>query len=497
MTADDIQVERIEAGARAADIGIVHLGLGAFHRAHQAVYLERFRQTSGERGWGIASANLRSNVELVDALAEAGYRYHVVESADAAHVTLREVAAIQATYFTGEQGGYWGRDLQSLLDRMADPAIAIVTLTVTEKGYFLSPADGELRLDDPQIAHDIAHPEVPRTAPGILCAALARRREAGGPGFTVLCCDNIPANGERTKAAVVTLARQTDAGLADWIVQHVSFPSSMVDRIVPAVTDADRARLAELGLDDPNAVVCEAFSQWVVEDDFVAGRPAWESVDVQMVEDVTPFETMKLRMLNGAHSLLAYVGGLAGIETVAEAVARDDIAALLRGYMRDEAAPTLAMPAGVDLADYRERLLARFANDSLAHRLQQIAADGSQKLPQRWLTGAQIQLAGGGPIKRVALGVAAWIRYMAGTDLAGVSVQVSDPMAERLAACHSRYGEEVEALVDAVLADRDVFSARLSDEPAFRDAVIGAYRRLSERGVAVALADLADAPDDA
>lgn len=492
MASRDIDVERIEAAPRGGDIGIVHLGLGAFHRAHQAVYLERLRHATGERGWGVASANLRSNVDLVDALAAADHRYHVAESADAAHVTLREIGTIEATYFTGENDGQWGRDLLSLLDRMAKPAIRIVTLTVTEKGYFLNPVNGELRIDDPMIAHDISHPEAPRTAPGILCAALARRRAAGESGFTVLCCDNMPANGERTKTAVVTLARQTDSTLADWISANVSFPSSMVDRIVPAVTDADRARLVKLGVNDPNAVVCEAFTQWVVEDDFVAGRPEWERVGVEMVDDVTPFETMKLRMLNGAHSLLAYVGGIAGIETVAEAVGRDDISRLLRGYMREEAAPTLTMPKDVDLADYGERLLVRFGNDSLAHRLQQIAADGSQKLPQRWLDGVEAQLAAGGPVDRVALGVAAWIRYVGGTDLAGAPVAVNDPMAERFAARHAEHADNIDALVAAFLTDRDVFSSQVGEDPVFVAAVAKAYHTLTNQGLAAAIAAMPD-----
>lgn len=490
MTASDINVQRIAAAPRAGQIGIVHLGLGAFHRAHQAVYLECFRQATGERGWGVACANLRSNVALVDALAAAGHRYYVAESADAAHMTLREVGMIEATYFTGENDGQWGRDLESLLERMADPAIRIVTLTVTEKGYFLNPADGGLRVDDPMVAHDIAHPESPRTAPGILCAALARRRAAGGPGLTVLSCDNMPTNGERTKTAVIQLARYINAGLAEWIETVVAFPSSMVDRIVPAVTDADRARLAEFGVNDPDAVVCEAFSQWVIEDDFVAGRPDWERVGVQMVDDVTPFETMKLRMLNGAHSLLAYPGRLAGFETVAEAVAREDIADLLRCYMRDEAAPALAMPADVDLAAYRERLLARFGNDSLAHRLAQIATDGSQKLAQRWLAGALDQLETGGPVACVALGVAGWIRYTAGTDLAGRPHGVDDPLADRLATYHAEHGDDVDALIAAFVGDREIFDPRLAESRTFVTAVGRAYRTLTESGLAAAIAAL-------
>ncbi|CBV41034.1 mannitol dehydrogenase family protein [Halomonas elongata] len=491
-------VTRLPASTGSGRIGIVHLGLGAFHRAHQAVYLERYRQRSGDDAWGVSSANLRANVALVDALREAGHRYHVAEYADSERVTAREIGVIEETHFTGQdksagRDGHWGRDLEALLVRLASPETRLVTLTVTEKGYFLSPASGELLVDDPLIAADIAAPEAPRTAPGLLVEALYRRRHAGLPPFTVLSCDNMPDNGKRTRAAVIQLAARRDAELAAWIEREVAFPCSMVDRIVPAMTGTDFARLAELGIEDPNAVVGEAFSQWVVEDDFPQGRPAWEADGVEMVADVAPFETMKLRMLNGSHSLLAYLGALDGIETVAEAVSRDDLVVLLRRYMLDEAAPTLAMPEDTDLEAYAEQLLERFANDSLRHRLQQIAMDGSQKLPQRWLHGAQARLAVGGDISCTDLGVAAWIRYTAGADLAGRSHAVDDPLAERLADLHARHGDDVAALVPAFLAVEDVFPPGLAAEPRFAEAVMAAYTTLTQQGLAGALAALARA----
>ncbi|RAW08452.1 mannitol dehydrogenase family protein [Halomonas elongata] len=491
-------VTRLPASTGSGRIGVVHLGLGAFHRAHQAVYLERYRQRSGDDAWGVSSANLRANVALVDALREAGHRYHVAEYADSEHVTVREIGVIEETHFTGQdksagRDGHWGRDREALLVRLASPETRLVTLTVTEKGYFLSPASGELLVDDPLIAADIATPEAPRTAPGLLVEALYRRRHAGLPPFTVLSCDNMPDNGKRTRAAVIQLAARRDAELASWIEREVTFPCSMVDRIVPAMTGTDFARLAELGIEDPNAVVGEAFSQWVVEDDFPQGRPAWEADGVEMVADVAPFETMKLRMLNGSHSLLAYLGALDGIETVAEAVSRDDLVALLRRYMLDEAAPTLAMPEDADLEAYAEQLLERFANDSLRHRLQQIAMDGSQKLPQRWLHGAQARLAVGGDISCTALGVAAWIRYTAGADLVGRSHAVDDPLAARLADLHARHGDDVAALVPAFLAVEDVFPPELAAEPRFAEAVMAAYTTLTQQGLAGALAALARA----
>ena len=480
--------QRIDAAANSGQIGIVHLGLGAFHRAHQAVYLERYRQRSGDGEWGVCSASLRASVELVDSLEAAGYRYHVAEYADSETLTLREIGVIEETLFSGRDGSNrWGRDRDALLDRMASPATRIVTLTVTEKGYFLNPASGELRLEDPMVAGDIASPQEPRTAPGLLVEALARRHAAGVAPFTVLCCDNMPHNGARTRKAVVTLARQRSAELAEWIDTQVAFPSSMVDRIVPAMTDADFERLAELGVNDPNAVVCEAFSQWVVEDHFPLGRPGWEGEGVEMVSDVAPFETMKLRMLNGSHSLLAYLGALEGIETVFDGIKHTQLRALLRRYMLEEAAPTLEMPEDTDLTAYADSLLARFANDSLRHRLQQIAMDGSQKLPQRWLSGALERASTGQASPCVALGMAAWIRYTEGQELNGQPYTVDDPMAKQFAELHQTHGGHPVTLVNAFLAIDEIVPPALAANQPFVDDVLAAYRGLTQDGLNAAL----------
>ncbi|MBB3330980.1 fructuronate reductase [Halomonas campaniensis] len=487
----------VPAGPRTGSLRIVHLGLGAFHRAHQAVYLERYRQRSGDTSWGICSANLRSSIALVDGLREAGHRYHVAQFTDSETVTLREIGVIEEALFTGKDRltgrdgqGRWGRDLEALLARLAAPETRIVTLTVTEKGYFLNPASGMLLADDPMIAADIAAPEAPRTAPGILVAALARRRARGIAPFTVLSCDNMPDNGRCARHAVVQLAERQDATLAGWIEREGAFPSSMVDGIVPAMTEADFARLSALGIDDPNAVVAEAYLQWVVEDDFPLGRPDWTADGVVMVADVAPFEAMKLRLLNASHSLLAYLGAPEGIETVYEAVSRDDLRTLLRHYMLEEAAPTLVMPEGTDLETYAESLLARFANDSLRHRLHQIAMDGSQKLPQRWLIGTSARREKGWGSPCIALGLAGWIRYTAGRDTRGNTYVVDDPLAARFADLHARHGQAPEALVSAFLAMDDVVPSALAADADFAEAVLAAYRRLTEQGLDAALAHL-------
>ncbi len=471
-------VKRVPSAGVAAQIGIVHLGLGAFHRAHQAVYLQRHLNRHGASDWGLCSANLRSNRTLVDQLREQDGRYHVAEYRDREQVTLREIGVLRQALYVGEGG----QDLEALLQRMAAPQTRIVTLTVTEKGYCLSPATGQLRLDDPTIAHDIAHPQAPRSAPGIVLEALRRRRAAGVAAFTVLCCDNMPDNGQRTRQAVSALAGQQDQGLAQWVNEHVAFPGCMVDRIVPAMDGESFERLAQqMDCNDPAAVVCERFSQWVIEDHFPLGRPDWEVEGVQMVEDVRPFETMKLRMLNGSHSLLAYIGVLAGHETVAEAMLDADLARFIECYMTREAVPTLDMPAGIDLTAYAHDLTARFANDSLQHRLRQIAMDGSQKLPQRWLLGARHLLDDGRGIACTALGIAAWIHYCT-RSVPGASTPVID---DPLRATFARLAEQFEGTsrVDAFLDLEEVFPVALSDQSVFRQAVQAAYSALLRDGM--------------
>lgn len=471
-------VNRVPATGTASEIGIVHLGLGAFHRAHQAVYLQRHLNRHGQTEWGVCSANLRSNRAVVDLLREQDCRYSVAEYRDREEVTLREIGVLRQVVYAGDGGD----ELQSLLRCMAAAQTRIVTLTVTEKGYCLSPSSGQLRLEDPAIAHDIANPHAPRSAPGIILEALRRRRAAGIPAFTVLCCDNMPENGQRTRQAVRSLAAQQDEALAQWVDQHVAFPSCMVDRIVPAMNAESFAQLEQqLDSHDRAAVMCESFSQWVVEDHFPSGRPDWEVEGVQMVENVQPFETMKLRMLNGSHSLLAYVGLLAGHESVFEAVTDARLAGFIQRYMTDEAAPTLDMPAGIDLARYAQDLVARFANDSLQHRLRQIAMDGSQKLPQRWLQGAQRLLDEGRDISCTALGVAAWIRYCTQLLPGSAAQVIDDPLSATFADLAGRF--EGASLVAAFLALDDVFPSALAQRPAFREAVQQAYAALARDGI--------------
>lgn len=453
--------------------GIVHLGLGAFHRAHQAVYTEDVLER--EFGpWGIAGVSLRSP-DTRDALAPQGGLYAVAVRG-AGGERLRVVGAVTEVLVAPE-------DPAAVLERLCRPAVRIVTLTVTEKGYCHDPATGALDEDHPGIRRDLADPGRPGTAPGFLVEALDRRRRAGLQPFTVLSCDNLPSNGDTTAGILRRLASLRDPAFGRWVEDAVACPNGMVDRIVPATTPEDRDAVARrLGAEDAWPVVTEPFSQWVVEDRFPSGRPAWEHVGAELVPDVRPYELMKLRLLNGSHSTLAYLGYLAGCDTVSQAMADPAFARLVRGLMDEEVTPTLAVPPGADLDRYKAALLDRFANPALRHRTWQIAMDGSQKLPQRLLGTVRDRLAAGAPIDRLALAVAAWMRYVAGRDELGEPIDVRDPLAGRLAALAAGAGGSAGALASALLGVREVFGDDLPRAPAFTAAVTAALDRLVRLG---------------
>ena len=373
--------------------GIVHLGIGAFHRAHQAVYVDD-ALAAGERDWGIVAASLRSP-ETRDALGPQDGLYTLAVRS-AAGESLRVMGSVLDVRVAPE-------DPDGLIAAMTDPRVRIVTLTVTEKGYCHDPATGTLNEDHPGIRADLARPQRPGTAPGFLAEALRRRRAAGTAPFTVLTCDNLPANGTTVRRVVSRYAALLDRDLGAYVADRVAFPATMVDRIVPATTPTDTAAIAaRLGVADAWPVIAEPFSQWVIEDRFPQGRPAFEAYGAELVADVAPYETMKLRLLNGSHSTLAYLGYLAGYETIADTMADTSFRRLVRGLMDEETGPTLDLPPGADVGRYKDALIARFANPALRHRTWQIAMDGSQKLPQRLLAAtARDRLAAGrrlGPI---------------------------------------------------------------------------------------------------
>jgi fructuronate reductase len=458
--------------------GIVHLGIGAFHRAHQAV-MTQAAMDAGDEDWGIVGASLRS-ADTRDALNPQGGLYTVAVR-DGAGERLQVVGAVREVIVAPE-------DPETLIALMADPGVRIVSLTVTEKGYCHDPATGGLNEAHPDIVHDLAGPGRPRSAPGYLLAALRRRQSTGIAPFTVLCCDNLPSNGRTVHRVLVRMAEIMTIAFGEYVRERVSCPSTMVDRIVPATTDEDRARIsAALGVADSWPVVTEPFTQWVIEDRFPQGRPRWELGGAQFVEDVAPFELMKLRLLNGAHSSLAYLGLLLGHEIVAEASADPRLARFLDGLW-SEIRPSVPPPPGMNLAAYCDQLLARFRNTSIRHRLAQIAMDGSQKLPQRLLHTARENLAAGRPIAHIALAVAAFALHASGVDAQRRPVEVKDPLAAEMADALAGLRQDPETALGRWLGIAAVFGDDLAANAAFRDEVLRALRRLIGDGPAAALA---------
>jgi len=451
---------------------IVHFGFGAFHRAHQALLTDRVLNAQGG-DWGICEISLFSGDVLMSQLREQAHLYTVLEKGADGNKPIIIGAVNECLNAKLDT-------LAAIIEKFCEPQVAIVSLTITEKGYCIDPASGELDLTQPRIEHDLKYPHEPHSAPGILVEALHRRRERGLPPFTVLSCDNIPDNGHVVKNAVLGMAQTRSPELAQWIAEHVSFPATMVDRIVPAATDESLAEIADvIGVFDPCAISCEPFIQWVIEDNFVAGRPAWETAGVQLVEDVQPWEQMKLRMLNGSHSFLAYLGYLARFAHINECMQDAAFREAARQLMLNEQAPTLRIK-GVNLNAYADSLLERFANPALKHRTWQIAMDGSQKLPQRLLDGIRIHLQRQSDWPLLALGVAGWMRYVSGVDDAGETIDIRDPLADKIRAIVETSSSDER--VTALLTLKEIFGNDLPHNPVFVDAVSQAWHAIETLG---------------
>jgi len=451
--------------------GIGHLGLGAFARAHLAAYTEPLLDS--DPSWGICGVSLRSPA-VRDALAPQDCLY-IKSERDGAGEKLRVMGALADVLVAPE-------DPAAVVARFAQPSIRIVTISVSEKGYHRRAADGALDEDDAAIRADLAHPDRPQTVPGIIVAALRARRDAGVPPFTVLCCDNLPDNGASTRGIVLRFAEMLSPDLARFIADNVAFPNAMVDRIVPATTDDDRQRIATAaGVTDAAPVVCEPFSQWVIEDHFPLGRPAWETTGATLVAAVKPYEIMKLRLLNGSHSALAYLGQLAGLATVAEAMHEPALAQFV-SHLMTEAAATLRMPAGVDLVSYRAALVDRFRNPALRHRTAQIAMDGSQKLPMRIFAPALDLIARGQPAPCMALVTAAWLRFLQQRDDNGSPLTVDDPNKVKLLQA-ARTTDTPLSLVRQIFAISDIVPTALAASDVFERQVLDALTALSTSGV--------------
>ena len=461
---------------------IVHLGFGAFHRAHQAVYADILATEHGS-DWGYCEVNLVGGEQQIADMKAQDNLYTVAEmSADA--WTARVVGVARRALHADVDG------LEAVLAAMCEPQVAIVSITITEKGYGHSPATGQLMLDHPFIAPDLKNPHQPKSAAGVIVEALARRRAQGLGAFTVMSCDNMPENGHVTRNVICAYARAVDAELADWIEANVTFPSTMVDRIVPAVTAETLDKIEQLtGVRDPAGVACEPFRQWVIEDNFVAGRPEWEKAGAELVADVVPFEEMKLRMLNGSHSFLAYLGYLAGYQHINDCMEDDNYRRAAHALMLQEQAPTLKVK-GVDLAKYADMLIDRYSNPALRHRTWQIAMDGSQKLPQRMLDSVRWHRAHNRDFDLLALGVAGWMRYVGGVDEQGQPIEISDPL---LAVIQQavKGSAEGEARVKALLGIEAIFGNELPKDEVFVAQVLRAYQALLANGAKATVAQYA------
>lgn len=460
---------------------IVHLGCGAFHRAHQALYTHHLLETS-DSDWGICEVNLMPGNDrvLIEQLKNQQLLYTVAEKG-ADSTALKIIGSMKEALHPEIDG------CDGILRAMTRPHTAIVSLTVTEKGYCTDAASGQLDLNNPLIQHDLANPTTPKSAIGYIVEALRLRREQGLEAFTVMSCDNVRENGHVAKVAVLGLAQARDPLLAAWIEAHATFPCTMVDRIVPAATPETLQEIADqLGVYDPCAIACEPFRQWVIEDSFVCGRPAWDKVGAQFVEDVVPFEMMKLRMLNGSHSFLAYLGYLGGYETIADTMTNPAYREAAFALMMQEQAPTLSMPEGTDLQAYATLLIARFSNPSLRHRTWQIAMDGSQKLPQRMLEGIRVHLARGSRWPLLALGVAGWMRYVSGIDDAGNAIDIRDPLADKMQKRVSASDEHQR--VAALLTLEEIFGRDLPQNPQFVAHITAAWHQLAAFGARQAIA---------
>ncbi|PRY48940.1 mannitol 2-dehydrogenase [Geodermatophilus tzadiensis] len=460
--------------------GIVHLGVGAFHRSHQALYLDRLLAAGQGEEWGICGVGvLPADRAMAEVMAAQDCLYTLVVRHPDGSAEARVVGSIVEYLLAPD-------DPDAVVEKMAAETTRIVSLTVTEGGYALDPVTGRFDPADPGVAHDLVPGATPSTWFGLLAEALVRRRDRGLAPFTVVSCDNVQHNGDVARRSFAAYAARRDPDLGAWVEREVAFPNSMVDRITPATTDDDRADVAQrFGVEDGWPVVCEPFVQWVLEDRFPLGRPPLEQAGVQVVADVEPYERMKLRLLNAGHQALAYLGTLAGYRLVHEAAQDPLFQRLLLGYMEQEATPTLLPVPGIDLDAYRRELIERFANPAIRDTLARLAFDGSERLPKWLLPVVRDNLAHGGEVARSAAVVAGWARYSEGVDEQGAPIPVADRRSARLAANARRQREDPLAF----LADRELFGD-LVDDPRFTTPYRAALASLYERGARATVEDV-------
>ena len=460
--------------------GIAHIGVGNFHRAHEALVIDRLLRTGRAQDWGIVGiALLPSDEVLTRSLQVQEGLYTLVEKHADGTWDYRVIGSILDVLFAPD-----GAD--AVIEALADPRIRIVSLTITEGGYNFDRLTGEFMFETPAVARDLERSNPPATVFGVVTEALARRRARDIPSFTVMSCDNIQHNGDVAKAMFIAFAKAWDADLGEWIENNVSFPNSMVDRITPVTTRADAAVVSEaIGVTDRCPVLCEPFFQWVVEDHFPAGRPEWELADVQVTDDVTPYEKMKLRLLNASHQGLAYFAHLMGYRYVHDAAQDPLIVDFLLAYMNDDATPTLDPVPGVDLAAYKLQLIERFANPEVRDTVARLAAESSDRIPKWLLPVIRERLAQGGDVTLSAAIVASWARYAEGVDEQGEPIDVVDPLKDQLMPIARRQRDEPLAFVE----NRRIFGDLVDDER-FRESYLQALGSLHRDGAKATLQQL-------
>jgi mannitol 2-dehydrogenase len=455
--------------------GIVHFGVGNFHRGHMAVYLDQLFEAGRDRDWAIVGAGVTDHdSRMRTALAGQDWLTTVVEQSE--QRSNARVTGAMVDFLVPGDGA-------AIAARLADPRIRIVSLTVTEGGYFIDSATGSFDAGHPAIRADAANPDDPRTVFGLILAGLRRRRQAGTAPFTVLSCDNLPHNGAVTGNAVAGLAAAIDPALAAWVQAEVAFPNAMVDRVVPATGERERQLLRDqFGVEDAAPVFCEDFRQWVLEDRFPAGRPALEAAGATFVANVTPFETMKLRILNGGHALIAYPAALMGITYVHEALRHELVGGLLAKVAKSEILPIVPPVPGVDLADYLALIQRRFANPKIGDTVRRLCHDGSNRQPKFIIPSIKDRLAQGAPVDGLALGSALWCRYCAGSTESGAEIAANDPSWERL----QERARAARSDPRAWLGMRDIYGD-VADSPVFAAAFGASLEALWADGTAAVL----------
>ncbi|WP_298782329.1 mannitol dehydrogenase family protein [uncultured Polaribacter sp.] len=460
--------------------GIVHVGIGGFHRAHQAYYTDKLLHDESINDWGICGvALLDFDTKIYETLKEQDGLYTLIVKELDGSLTKRVIGSIVEVLFAPENP-------LAVIEKMAHPEVKIITLTITEGGYNFNESTGEFNFENPMIIHDLVNPSSPKSIFGYLTQALKHRKEKGLKGVSIQSCDNIQGNGHIAKKMITSYIKAAEPNLLSWVEENVSFPNSMVDRITPVTEQKDIDLLLQTsGIDDAWPVVCEPFKQWVIEDDFVAGRPTWETVGAQFVKNVEPYEEMKLMLLNAGHSVLGILGALMGYTTIDEAIGNTNISTFLRIYMGNVVTPILGNLEEVNLKNYKHSLVQRFGNKYMKDQIDRICSQSSAKIPKFILPTIQKQLAVNGPIKSASLILAAWAIYSIGVDEKGSPINIKDVLSDKLI----EKAKEAKSSPEVFLEIDEVFG-NIKDSERFVKNFKKAYAKITDFGIERSVIDL-------